>query len=175
LAVHLDPNKACAFTGRRSSSLPWKYDESHPLCLAFLPVLRQSVLNACRAGHCVFLSGMALGIDLLACDVVTELRDGGVCPGVSLVGVVPGAGQADRWPEAEQERYRRALSRCDGVVTLEASGRLTPGHYIVRNRYLVDHSARLIAVWDGIPSGGTYHTIRYARSKGHVIDILRTE
>jgi uncharacterized phage-like protein YoqJ len=170
----LNPAITCAFTGRRSHSLPWKFDELHPRCLAFLPVLRQSVLKAYCDGYRVYLSGMAFGIDLLACDTVTELRDGGLCPDAALVGVVPGLGQADRWPDAERERYRRCLARCDKVVTLETSGRLTPGHYIIRNRYLVDHSTRLIAVWDDIPSGGTYHTIQYARSQGLEIDLLRT-
>jgi uncharacterized phage-like protein YoqJ len=131
-------------------------------------------LNAYRGGYRAFLSGMALGIDLLACETVSHMRDDGILRDALLVGVVPGSGQAARWPEPEQKRYRAAISRCDGIVTLTESGCLTPGHYIARNRYLVDHSSRLIAVWDDIPSGGTYHTIRYARSKGLEIDILRT-
>jgi uncharacterized phage-like protein YoqJ len=164
---------ACAFTGRRPSALPWRFNDAHPLCLGFLPVLQQSILRAYREGYRVFLSGMALGIDLLACDAIIELRGALLCPDASLIGVVPGLGQSDHWPEAEQERYRHTLARCDGIVTLAASGRITPGQYIARNRYLVDHSSRLIAVWDDVPSGGTYHTIQYARAKGHFIDILR--
>jgi hypothetical protein len=50
--------------------------------------------------------------------------------------------------------------------------RLTPMHYRARNRYLVDHASRLIAGWDGVPSGGTYHTIELAREKGITVDIL---
>jgi uncharacterized phage-like protein YoqJ len=40
-----------------------------------------------------------------------------------------------------------------------------------RNRYMVDHSSVLIAVFDGV-LGGTMQTINYARKKGlEIIEI----
>ena len=35
-----------------------------------------------------------------------------------------------------------------------------------RNRYMVDHSGLLLAVYDGSPTGGTCFTIRYALQRG---------
>ena len=33
-----------------------------------------------------------------------------------------------------------------------------------RNRYMVDKADLVLAVWNGICSGGTWYTIQYARS-----------
>ena len=35
-----------------------------------------------------------------------------------------------------------------------------------RNRYMVDRSSLLLAVYDGIPQGGTMNTLAYAMRKG---------
>ena len=35
-----------------------------------------------------------------------------------------------------------------------------------RNRYMVDRSSLLIAVYDGIPQGGTLNTLSYAMGQG---------
>ncbi len=42
----------------------------------------------------------------------------------------------------------------------------TPGCMQRRNRYMVDRSSLLIAVYDGIPQGGTLNTLSYAMGKG---------
>ena len=43
-----------------------------------------------------------------------------------------------------------------------------------RNRYLVDHSARIIAVYDGM-LGGTMYTLTYAMRQGLEVTILDPE
>ena len=52
---------------------------------------------------------------------------------------------ADEWVELSDEFYRG----CDNV----------------RDQYIVDHCDKLIAIWDGIPSGGVWSTIRKAEKK----------
>ena len=44
-----------------------------------------------------------------------------------------------------------------------------------RNRYMVDRSARIIAVYDGVPKGGTAQTLAYALRCGLETDILELE
>ena len=44
-----------------------------------------------------------------------------------------------------------------------------------RNRYMVDRSVRLIAVYNGVPKGGTFQTLQYAMKKGLSIHILDLE
>ena len=43
-----------------------------------------------------------------------------------------------------------------------------------RNKYMVDHSAVVIAVWNGKPSG-TGNTIRFAKERGCKIKIINPE
>lgn len=57
---------------------------------------------------------------------------------------------ADEWVELSEEFYRG----CDNV----------------RDQYMVDHSDKLFAIWDGIESGGVWSTIRKAQKKG--LDIV---
>ena len=44
-----------------------------------------------------------------------------------------------------------------------------------RNRYMVDRSCRIIAVYNGIPKGGTFSTLAYAMKQGLNTDIIRLE
>ena len=41
-----------------------------------------------------------------------------------------------------------------------------------RNRYMADHAARLIGVYDGVPKGGTAQTVLYALRKGLHLNLL---
>ena len=77
------------------------------------------------------------------------------------------------WPEGERERYRSILERCDYET-------LVQHHYdrfcmMRRNRYMVDRSARLLAVYDGVPQGGTAQTLAYALRKGLHVTLLELE
>ena len=45
--------KACAFTGHRSSKLPWDYDEKAATCMEFKFRLREA-LEYVRRGHQAF-------------------------------------------------------------------------------------------------------------------------
>lgn len=57
---------------------------------------------------------------------------------------------ADTWTSLSKEFYKG----CDNV----------------RDQYMVDHSDKLFAIWDGIKSGGVYSTIRKAQKKN--VDII---
>ena len=57
---------------------------------------------------------------------------------------------ADEWVELSEEFYKG----CDNV----------------RDQYMVDHSDKLFAIWDGNKSGGVWSTIRKAQKKG--LDIV---
>ena len=59
--------------------------------------------------------------------------------------------------------FHRLFSRCDKVTVLAPS--YHAGCYGKRNRYMVDASQRVIAVYDGRKTGGTASTLRYAIGK----------
>ena len=63
------------------------------------------------------------------------------------------------------------LAACDEVKVF--SERYNRGCYFVRNRYMVDESSRVIAVYDGRSNGGTVFTMQYARAKGRAVHVIR--
>ncbi len=92
-------------------------------------------------------------------------------PDVTLEGAVPYQGQEKRWSKALQEKYHRLAVACDTLTILKPT--YTSGCMMERNRYMVDRSSLLIAVFDGRP-GGTRNTFEYAKAVGLTIIQLPT-
>lgn len=160
--------RCCAFTGYRPAKLPWGYDERDARCIEFKFRLRESLEYLIGRGYVDFLSGGALGFDLMAAEMVLSLRE--KYPWVRLVMVIPFDGQADRWPEAARQRWRRAIETSDRVVHI--SHQYDRGVFFRRNHYLVEHADLLLAAYDG-QSGGTAGTVAYARRHGVRVARLR--
>ena len=59
-----------------------------------------------------------------------------------------------------QEKYESLISAADLVKVI--SPEFSENAYQARNQWMVDHSGRVIAVYDG-KAGGTRNTISYAR------------
>ena len=153
---------ACSFTGHRPEKLPFP-DEEHPRCIA----LKQQLFRLCEdmlsRGVTDFLSGMSRGVDMWAAECVLQLRSKYPDAGVRLWAIVPYAAQANGWTAGEQARYRHILAAADQVTVITES--YFRGCLHCRNRFLVEHSQYLIAVYNGC-AGGTYSTMQYARKKG---------
>ena len=152
----------CAFTGHRPQNLPFGFQESDPRCQALKAMLRRKIIAFIEQKNTLyFISGMALGIDLYAAEIVLDLKS--VYPRIALECAVPCRTQPDRWPAHQQKRYEAILAACDKKTILQE--RYTPDCMEKRNRYMVDRADYLIAVWDGRPSG-TGNTVAYARRQG---------
>ncbi len=124
--------------------------------------LRREVLRLVREeGFTRFLSGGAVGFDLLAAEAVLEVAAD--YPNVELVIVRPCADQTRGWNAKDVAHYEAILARANDVVTLEPAYR--PGCMQARNRYLVDRSS-IVLCYLTESSGGTAYTVRYARSRG---------
>lgn len=158
---------SCSFTGHRPEKLPWGDNEEDARCVELKERLLAAVVAAYEQGYRHFLCGMARGCDFWFCEAVLELRRRH--EEVSLEAVIPYAGQADRWGEEDRARYQRLLSGCDYKTTLQEA--YSTGCMHRRNRYLVDHAVRLIAVHDGL-AGGTQQTMAYAMRRG--LEIVNT-
>lgn len=152
---------SCCFTGHRPGKLPWGYHEDDPCCLDLKRRLADAVEAAYDAGFRHFLCGMALGCDLYFCECVLALRE--MHPGVTVEAAIPCPGQASAWPPDQRARYARLVSACDFETLVSSS--YTPYCMHRRDRYMVDHAALLIAVFDGTP-GGTSYTVEYAMKRG---------
>ena len=157
----------CCFTGHRPEKLPWGSDETDPRCSALKRKIRDAVESAYDGGMRHFICGMARGCDFYFAEAVLTLRrEKG---DVTLEAAIPCAAQSGGWPEADQVRWRSLLAQCDLETLVQEQ--YTKGCMLRRNRYMVDHSALLIAVYDGV-SGGTRHTLEYAmRQKVPFLDI----
>ena len=157
----------CCFTGHRPEKLPWGADETDPRCAALKRKIRDAVESAYDGGMRHFICGMARGCDFYFAEAVLALR--AERGDVSLEAAVPCPTQADSWPAEDRARWRRILDQCDLETMVQHS--YTPGCMLRRNRYMVDHSALVIAVYDGT-SGGTRRTLEYAlRRKVPFLDI----
>ena len=157
----MDMALRCAFTGHRAQKLPWGFDELDPRCLDLKQRIYDTAEAVYTAGFDSFLCGMAEGCDLYFCEAVLSLRS--EHPEICIEAAIPFAGQADRWPAKERDRYARLLSQCDAVTVLQEA--YSPGCMMKRNRYMVDHTELIIACYDG-QTGGTLNTLRYALERG---------
>lgn len=145
------------FSGYRPEKLPWGSDESDPRCVLLKQRLRRAVCDACADGYRHFICGMARGADTYCAELVLALRQ--QYPDITLEAAIPCPSQSDAWLPEEQARWRSMVERCDFETVVQ--DHYGPGCMQRRNRYMVDHAARLIAVFDG-QEGGTRRTVEYA-------------
>ena len=150
----------CCITGHRPEKLAFGYDESHPDCIALKENLSDCVRRLIEWGYTTFISGMAQGSDIFFAEAVLSARQ--AHKAIRLLAAVPYKGQERRWAPAYKRRYRSILRRADEVVVL--SPHYQQGCFMHRNRFMVDNSSLLIAVYTG-QGGGTGNTISYAASK----------
>jgi len=155
------------FSGYRPEKLAWGEDESDPRCRELKKRLYDAVCQACEEGYTHFLCGMARGADLYCGEAVLAARE--VYPHITLEAAIPCPTQPDKWPEAERLRWQSLVARCDFETMVQAQ--YAPGCMQRRNRYMVEHAARLIAVYDG-QNGGTRRTVEYAMRRGLEVVLL---
>ena len=160
--------KTCAFTGHRPQNLPFGFHEEDERCIRLKQLLREQIVNLIEhKGVAHFISGMAIGVDLYAAEIVLGLKAS--YPGITLESAIPCKSQAEKWSEPLRDRYFDIASWCDKETLLQT--RYTPDCMDKRNRYMVDHADVLLAVWDGSPSG-TGKTVRYAQQQGKAVIVI---
>lgn len=160
--------KSCAFTGHRPKKFPWGYNESDIMCVKLKDALAKQIALLAKAGITDFLSGMAEGTDTWAAMVVLALREKN--PMLKLHCVLPCKTQAEKWKAPAQELYRFILERADSIIYV--SREYHKDCMLERNRFLVDHSGLLLAVYNGERRGGTAATVRYAQKLGREVWVL---
>ncbi len=152
--------RRCAFTGHRPEKIIGSEGK-------IIVELRKEILKAVDDGYRVFLTGMSRGVDLWAADIVIELRR--YNKDLKLMCVVPFEGMEERWTVDWKKHYNLVRKQADWVQVL--SDRYSPDVYQKRNQWLIKHSSRLIAVFNGEPSG-TGNTIQYAHEQGIPVNII---
>ena len=151
----------CCFTGHRPQKLRRPIDD-------IKVDLENEILAAIADGYTTFITGMAYGTDIWAGNIVVRLKDR--FPELKLIAAVPYPEFSEGWSKEWQEKYERLLGRADLVKTLMPE--YSDEAYQMRNQWMVDHSSKVIAVYDG-SAGGTRNTIRYARKQGVSVRYLK--
>lgn len=148
---------AC-FTGHRPQNLPCGFNETHPACIKIKNQLERLIIGLIERKNVThFISGGALGVDMWAMEIVLELKE--EYPNIMLEAAIPCCSQTCSWNVKSKERYNRLLSLCDKKTLVQE--RYTADCMMKRNKYMVDNSDYVIAVWNGKPSG-TGNTVKYA-------------
>ena len=151
----------CCFTGHRPEKLHLPKNKIREL-------LRVAIKQAIHDGFTTFISGMARGIDMWAAELVLEEKNKN--SKIKLICAIPLMGFERSWNEQEKQTYRSIIAKADYV-------KYVSDHYFracfqVRNEWMVNHSHRVIATYNG-ESGGTRNTINYAKRMGvDIINIL---
>ena len=163
-------NQTACFTGHRPQKLPWGFNENDVGCLAMKEITKIEIQNAIiNYGITHFISGMAIGFDIIAAELVLELKKD--YPFITLECAIPCKEQDKLWRQEQKERYRNILSQAD-KVTCVSDKPYFDGCMQKRNKYMIDNSSVLIALFNG-KAGGTKQTVDYAKQQG--LEILTIE
>lgn len=132
--------KTCCFTGHRPKFFPFGGNICDPAAAKMLRVLESEILQAVADGYTIFLYGGALGVDTWAAEIVQRLRKN--LP-LTLIAVLPFPGYNADVTDAV---YRRVIEKSDRIIYVDTERRMSA--LAARDRYMIDHSSRLIAVYD---------------------------
>ena len=133
--------------------------------------LRKAIQQSISDGFTTFISGMARGVDMWAAEIVLEERKKN-CD-IKLICASPFEGFEKSWSFVEKQRYKDILKNADLIKYI--CSHYSPQCFQIRNVWMADRSARVIAAYNG-ESGGTRNTIRYATSKNiEIYNILEIE
>ena len=163
IASYANRGKTVCFTGHRVISAEMQ---------AILSDRLDCVLRALYArGYRYFVSGGALGFDMLAAEGVMRLQAD--YPDAQLVLALPCGDQSSRWHERDCRRYERILYASNETHVL------APTYYTgcmqVRNRYMVDRAAFCLCYLEHM-KGGTVSTVAYAvKEKLPVLNIAMVD
>ncbi len=158
--------KTCCFTGHRPQKLG--YGENSIQCDELKNKLSELIRELIeKEGVTHFISGVALGVDTYAAEIVLSLK--AQYPYITLECAIPCETQAIKWNERDRDIYYDILSKCDKETLLQQ--KYTADCMQRRNEYMVDNSDFVIAVWNGQPSG-TGNTVKYAQQNSKSIFLI---
>lgn len=146
-------------TGHRPNKLGGYGDEAYQR----LVKLAEGYLSETKPTDIV--SGMALGWD-------QAWAHAGINLDIRVHAAIPFEGQESQWPEKSQQHFKWLFYQCAGQVIV-CEGGYAAYKMQVRNEWMVNHSHRVAALWNGT-SGGTANCVNYAKKAGKPIDNLWT-
>ncbi|MBQ3226011.1 MAG: DUF1273 family protein [Clostridia bacterium] len=153
--------RRCCFTGHRPGKMELGEKEIKPL-------LEKAIDDAVADGYVTFITGMAMGTDIWAAEIVLERKKSN--KDLHLICALPHPNFESGRSITEKMRFHKIIKNAD--IVKEINERYFVGCYQVRNEWMVDRSNLVIAVFKGQKSG-TKNTVDYAKRKGiNVVNVL---
>ncbi len=151
----------CCFTGHRPHKLQLSEKVTKELLI-------QAIDQAIKDGYITFITGMAMGVDMWASEIVLDKRKEN--KDIHLIVALPHPDFEKNRNEWEKIKYQNIIRQADLVKVI--SEYPYKACYQKRNIYMVNHCNRVIAAYTGAP-GGTKNTIDYAKRCGvQVVNIF---
>ena len=160
--------KTCCFTGHRPIFFPWKDDITDKRAKKLISELKFEIKSAINDGYTKFLWGGALGVDTWAAECVVSAKEKKT--NIKLAAVLP---YKEYNNFVTDFRYLNILNHSDEVIIVGA--RKSMRMLQMRDRYMIDNSGRIIAVYDERSNlkSGTYRALYYAKEKNIEIRQIR--
>lgn len=156
-----DMRKRCCFTGHR----PDKVGKNENF---IKEQLRKCIKDAIQEGYLTFISGMAMGVDMWAAEIVIEEKENN--PEIKLVCASPYPDFEKNRSLADRIKYQFVIENSDYIINV--SDKYTRFCFQIRNMWMVDRADRVIAVYNG-SRGGTHNTVEYAKKKNiQIVNVL---
>ncbi len=156
-----------AFSGNRTIIIPSEYSADE-----FEELVRKELLANIKGlydeGFRTFLSGGAIGFDLIAAEEVLRFKESH--SDVSLVIVIPFDDHDKKYSDEDKQRYGRVKILSDSVIVINQEG-YSLAAYHMRNDFLVNNCNHLIAYSNG-HGRGTISTINKALKRGVMVTNL---
>ena len=150
---------SCSFTGHRPAKL-------HTSEAEVKAALEREIDSAIASGYRTFITGMSTGVDLWAGEIVLRRMQRNKT--INIIAALPystfGSRMAKEWKTIFDDIMNKA------IFTKTISPQYHIGVYQARDKWMVDNSSRVIAVFNGEP-GGTKFTIEYAERSG--VEVIR--
>lgn len=155
----------CCVTGHRPSGFPFSREENNIAYMFYINRLYDEIQNLIGEGYRNFITGMAEGADIDFARAVLYYRD--IELNVTLEAAMP-------YPINYPKRTSEYIDERNDIFSACDKKTIVSEHYYrgcmqKRNCYMVDKADIVLAIWNGKCAGGTWNTIKYARSKGKKI------
>ena len=165
----------CAIIGHRPTRFKFKYKENNTGCKRLKKRLHDQFISLYEQGVRRFMIGGGLGVDIWSGEILLKLKEQPEYDGIELIVVLPHPDHDARWDQRSKTRLASLLSQSAECVTVGMQ--VDAESYYKRNRYLVDHSDCLLAVYDNDRTvrSGTGQTVQYAEKLGKPIILIHPD
>ena len=171
---YTDKASTCCFTGHRRRDLPFEGDISKQGVKNLISTVHLLCHEAYGRGIRTFITGMAEGSDIICGSVIMDLMHSEDHPGIELICALPYEDQI-REIKLPKDRYIYSLLLRMASAVVVTGNADDSGRYRRRNKFMVDNSSELIAIYKQKQRGsGTLQTINMAKRNGldmHVIEL----